>query len=176
MRRHLLSLALIFMLPAGSSHAADIAAGLTEALAVGADRVVEQLGSQDGFLNDPKVRIPLPGGLKQAQSALKLAGMSGLVDDLELRMNRAAEQATPVAKDLIVSAIHDLSFGDAASILSGPNDSATRYLEEATGGQLGEEMRPIVDAALADAGAVQALEGVVGQYDRFRSPIRSMST
>lgn len=165
MSRHIIFLALLCLLPGPHARAADIAAGLSEALVVGTDRVVEQLGNQGGFLDDPNAHIPLPGGLKQAQSALQLAGMSGMVDDLELRMNRAAEQATPVAKDLIVSAIRGLTFQDAVGILNGPNDSATRYLEKATGGQLGDEMRPIVDAALADAGAVQAFEGVVGQYE-----------
>jgi len=154
----------ICLMPTGSIHAADIAAGLTEALVVGTDRVVGQLGKQGGFLDDPKVRIPLPGGLSKVQSALKLAGLSGMVDDLELRMNRAAEQATPVARDLVVDAIGGLTFQDAAGILSGPNDSATRYLEGKTGGQLAEQMHPIVDQALADAGAVQALESVMGQY------------
>ena len=164
MRRYLLLLAFIGLLPAGSARAADIAAGLTEALVIGTDRVVEQLGSQGGFLDDPNVRIPLPSVLGKVQSALKLAGMSGMVDDLEVRMNRAAEQATPVARDLVVDAIRGLTFQDAAGILSGPQDSATRYLEGKTGGQLAEQMYPIVDQALADAGAVQALESVVGQY------------
>ena len=91
--------------------------------------------------------------------------MSGMVDDLELRMNRAAEQATPIARDLVVTAIRGLTFQDAAGILTGPNDSATRYLEEMTGGQLAKQMYPIVDEALAEAGAVQALDSVVGQYE-----------
>jgi len=164
MRRYLVLLAFICLLPAGSTRAADIAAGLTEALVVGTDRVVGQLGQQGGFLDDPKVRIPLPGALGKVQSALKLAGLSGMVDDLEIRMNRAAEQATPVARDLVVDAVRGLTFQDAAGILSGPNDSATRYLEGKTGGRLTELMHPIVDQALADAGAVQALEGVIGQY------------
>jgi len=164
MRRYLLLLAFICLLPSGSVRAADIAAGLTEALVVGTDRVVGQLGKQGGFLDDPKARIPLPGGLGKVQSALKLAGLSGLVDDLELRMNRAAEQATPIARDLVVDAIKGLSFQDAAGILSGPNDSATRYLEGETGGRLSELMHPIVDQALADAGAVQALEGIASEY------------
>ena len=164
MRRYLMLLTVICLLPIGSPHAADIAAGLTEALVVGTDRVVGRLGKQGGFFDDPKVRIPLPGGLGKVRSALKLAVMSGMVDDLELRMNRAAEQATPVARDLVVDAIQGLTFEDAAGILGGPDDSATRYLEGKTGGRLGDLMRPIVDQALADAGAVQSLEGVIGQY------------
>ena len=93
-----------------------------------------------------------------------MAGMSGLVDDLEVRMNRAAEQATPLAKDLIIGAIRGLGFKDAMAILQGPEDSATRYLERRTRKPLARKMRPIVDAALADAGAVQAFQSVAGEY------------
>ncbi len=164
MRRYMMLLACICLFPFEPARATDVAAGLTEALVVGTDRVVGQLGQQGGFLDDPKVRIPLPGALEKAQSALKLAGMSGMVDDLEVRMNRAAEQATPVARDLVVDAIKGLTFQDAAGILSGPDDSATQYLEGKTGGELGELLHPIVDRALADAGAVKAFDGVVDQY------------
>lgn len=163
-RRGLLRLAMLCLVPAAPASAQDIAAGLTEALVVGTERVVDQLGKPGGFLDDPKARIPLPGPLEQAQGALRMAGMSGLVDDLEVRMNRAAEQATPIAKDLIIQAIEGLSFQDAMGILKGPNDSATRYLERKTSKPLAQKMRPIVDEALADAGAVQAFESVAGEY------------
>lgn len=162
--RRVLLLALICLLPGASAAAADIAEGLTEALVVGTERVVEQLGQPGGYLEDPTAHIPLPGALEQAQGALALVGMSGMVDDLEVRMNRAAEQATPVAKDLIIEAIRGLTFEDAVGILNGPNDSATRYLQRKTREPLAREMRPIVDQALADAGAVQAFESVVGEY------------
>ena len=163
-RRRVLLCALLCLLPAAPASAQDVAAALTEALVVGTERVVAQLGMPGGFLDDPKARIPLPGALERAQGALRMAGMSGLVDDLEVRMNRAAEQATPLAKDLIIGAICDLSFEDAMGILKGPEDSATRYLERRTAEPLAQQMRPIVDGALADAGAVQALESVAGEY------------
>jgi Protein of unknown function (DUF4197) len=156
--------ALLCWLPVAPAGAQDIAAGLTQALVVGTDRVVAQLGKPGGFLDDPKARIPLPGPLAQAQSALRMAGMSGMLDDLDVRMNRAAEAATPIAKDLIIQAIQGLSFEDAAAILSGPNDSATRYLQRKTAKPLARKMRPIVDQQLADAGAVQAFESVAGEY------------
>ncbi len=163
--RSLASLAALLWLLAGApAGAQDVAAGLSEALTVGTERVVAQLGQPGGFLDDPKARIPLPGPLEQAQTALRMAGMSGMVDDLEVRMNRAAEAATPVAQDLIIEAIQGLSFQDAAGILSGPNDSATRYLERKTGKSLAQKMRPIVDQQLADAGAVQAFESIAGEY------------
>ena len=164
LHRGALLCALLWLLPTPPAGAQDVAAGLTEALAVGTERVVAQLGRPGGFLDDPQARIPLPGPLEQAQGALRMAGMSGLVDDLEVRMNRAAEQATPLARDLIITAIRGLSFKDAMAILQGPNDSATRYLERRTKKPLAQKMRPIVDAALADAGAVQALQSVTGEY------------
>jgi hypothetical protein len=156
--------ALLWLLALAPAGAQDIAAGLRQALTVGTERVVAQLGKPGGFLDDPKARIPLPGPLAQAQSALKMAGMSGMVDDLEVRMNRAAEAATPAAQDLIIQAIQGLSFEDAAGILSGPNDSATRYLERKTGKSLAQKMRPIVDQQLKDAGAVQAFQSIASEY------------
>ena len=87
-------------LPAASGD--EFAAALTEALVVGAERTVDQLGRPNGFLGDPEVRIPLPGVLAQARSALALVGMAGLAEDLEVRLNRAAEQAVPVAGELLV--------------------------------------------------------------------------
>lgn len=162
MRRTLLY-ALLFLLAAVPARAAEMAAGLTEALVVGTERVVEQLGRPGGFLENPKARIPLPGPLEQAQGALRLAGMSGMVDDLEVRMNRAAEEATPVAKDLIIEAIRGLTFEDAIGIVRGPSDAATRYLERETSAPLGQKMRPIVDRALAHAGATEVFESIAGQ-------------
>ena len=141
----------------------EIAAGLKEALKVGTDRVVDDLGQEDGFFADPKVHIPLPKLLAQAQSSLRLIGASALVDDLELRINRAAEQATPIAKDIFWSAITGLTFEDVNAIYQGPNDAATRYLERTTREQLNEAMRPIVDDALAKAGAVAAYDAVIEQ-------------
>jgi hypothetical protein len=162
--RRALPLVLIWLLPGVPAGAQSIAAGLTEALIVGTQRVIGQLGRPGGFLDDPQARIPLPGPLEQAQGALRMAGMAGLVDDLEVRMNRAAEAATPIAQDLIVEAIRDLSFQDAVGILNGPDDAATRYLERTTSEPLAQQMRPVVDEALADAGAVQAFDQIAGQF------------
>ena len=53
-------------------------------------------------------------------------GMSSLVDDLELKLNRAAEAAIPKAKILFGNAIFDVSIEDAKKILNGPKDSATQ--------------------------------------------------
>lgn len=144
-------------LPAGT-----IADGLREALTVGIDTVTSQLGAPGGFLDDEQVRIPLPGPLADAQSALRLAGLSGMADDLEVRMNRAAEAAVPITKDLFVEAVSALTFDDVMEIYNGADDAATRYLEDTTGDELSVQMRPIVDEALSEAGAVQAFDSLAG--------------
>jgi len=105
----------------------DMIAGLKDALRVGSENVVGRLGKTDGFNSDPKIHIPLPDSLQTVKSTLAAVGMGGLMDDLELKLNRAAEAATPKAKRIFANAIRDMSFDDARKILSGPNDAATQY-------------------------------------------------
>ena len=142
----------------------EIAAGLKEALSVGADRVVSLIGVTDGFWKRPDIRIPLPDSLRTVQQALTKIGMSGMVDDLELKLNRAAETATPRAKALFKDAISAMTLQDAKGILNGPQDAATQYFRGKMATPLKGEMRPIVDEELAKAGAVQAYDGVMGRY------------
>ncbi len=149
---------------AGSLTQGEMGDGLKEALRVGTETVVAQLGKTDGFNADKAIHIPLPGQLATVQKALKAAGYSSLVDDLELKLNRAAEQATPKAKALFVDAIAAMTIQDAQKILSGPDDAATQYFRKSMGPGLGTEMKPIVDATLAEAGAVQAYDAMMGQY------------
>lgn len=146
------------------SNIGEVAAGLKEALLVGSDRVVSQLGTLDGFNADPEIHIPLPDSFKTVQSTLDSVGMSYLLDDLELKLNRAAEQATPKAKTLFISAIEEMTLDDVMGIYNGPEDAATRYFQKKMSPQLAEEMRPLVDQTLTQAGAVKAYDAVMGQY------------
>lgn len=142
----------------------EIIAGLRDALKVGSERVVAQLGTLDGFNLDPKIHIPLPGALQDVQKTLAKFGMSGLADDLELRLNRAAEDATPEAKALFLDAIGQMSVDDARGILEGPDDAATQYFKGKMSAPLGKRMNPIVDSSLSEVGAVAAYDKMMGQY------------
>lgn len=146
---------------------ADIEAGLREALVVGTGKVVGQLGAEDGFNKDPKVHIPLPDTLARVDAALGAIGMSSLTDNLELKLNRAAEAATPKAKELFIDAISQMTIADAKNILTGPDDAATSYLRRTMGPGLSEEMAPIVDKALSSAGAIQAYDSMIGEYSKL---------
>lgn len=142
----------------------EIAAGLKEALRVGSERVVGTLGQTNGFNGSPDVHIPLPGSLKKVQTTLKKFGMSGMADDLELRLNRAAETAVPKAKKLFGEAIQAMTIDDARRILNGPKDSATQYFRSKMAAPLAGEMKPIVDQQLSQVGAVAAYDRMMEQY------------
>ena len=143
---------------------AEIADGLREALRVGTDRAVGQVGALDGYNTDPEIHIPLPGSLKNLQSVLQGFGMAGLADDLELRLNRAAEAAAPEAKELFLQAISDMSLEDVQGIYNGPGDAATRYIQGKMAPPLAERMAPVVNDSLAEVGAIQSYDEMMGQY------------
>jgi len=142
----------------------DMVAGLKDALRVGSNNVVGKLGKTDGFNADPKIHIPLPESLQTVKSTLSAIGMGGMMDDLELKLNRAAELATPKAKRIFGNAIREMTFDDAGKILNGPDDAATQYFKGKMSAPLSKEMRPIVKKALNQAGAIRAYDGVMGKY------------
>ena len=143
----------------------EIAQGLREALRVGTQRVVEQVGQVDGFNLDRKIHIPLPGALSDVQDALRTVGMSSMADDLELRLNRAAEKATPEAEALFFDAISAMTLDDARRIYEGPDDAATQYLRRTMSPRLTKRVRPIVSDTLATTGAFRAYDDMMGEYD-----------
>lgn len=141
-----------------------IADGLKEALRVGTANVVQQLGQTDGFNKHPDVHIPLPGSLGKVQTALDRVGASALLDDLELKLNRAAEQATPRAKALFWESITEMTLEDARSIYNGPQDAATRYFQGSMSDPLAQEMQPVIEDTLSQVGAVQSYDRVMNRY------------
>jgi len=87
----------------------EAASGVRAALVRGADSAVSLLGKPGGFLDNPQVKIPLPGALNRAASMLRAIGQGKQVDDLVNSMNRAAESAVPEAKPLLLNAVHAMS-------------------------------------------------------------------
>ena len=125
----------------------EAASGIRAALERGASAAVQQLGRTDGFLGNPKVRIPLPGFLNDAAKLLKLTGQQQRVDELVTAMNRAAEAAVPEARTLLVNAVRSMSVEDGRRILTGGDDAATRFFAEKTRTPLTARFLPIVTKA-----------------------------
>ena len=138
----------------------EIESGLRQALEIGATNVSSQLGASDGFFGDDQIRIPLPGRLGDIQKRLQTFGLAAPLDDLQLRMNRAAEASMPEARRLVVSAVQSITLEDAVGILQGGDSAATDFLRGKTEANLREAFSPFVDDALQSSGAFQALSGV----------------
>jgi hypothetical protein len=145
----------------------EIVLGLREALRVGTERVVGKVGALDGFNNDPRIHIPLTDSLRTVQTTLARVGLSSMVDDLELRLNRAAEAAAPEAQALFWNAIETMTWDDVRQLLDGPDDAANPYLERTMSSPLVERMTPIVDASLAEVGAIRAYDSAIARYRSF---------
>ncbi|NWG30638.1 MAG: DUF4197 domain-containing protein [Rhodocyclaceae bacterium] len=141
--------------------------GLKEALTQGAAKAVDLLGRPDGFLGNPKVRIPLPGYLEQAEGLMRAMGMGKQADELVLAMNRAAEAAVPEAKRLLIDAVKQMSVEDAKSILTGGEDAGTRYFRQKTQGPLTQKFLPIVKKAIDKVKLKDAYEKFASKGAKF---------
>lgn len=142
---------------------ADAATGLRSALNRGAEVAVSKLGAADGFLGNPKVRIPLPDALKQAERAMKLVGRGDAFKELEVSMNRAAESAVAEARPVLVNAIKAMTVTDAKAILGGGDDSVTRFFRDKTDGQLLQKFLPIVTKTTSQLGLARQYNALAGQ-------------
>ncbi len=136
----------------GPSHAGlltqgDAAGALRLTLERGANVAVDLLALTDGFLGNPKVRIPLPGHLNDIAKWMATFGQQKRVDELVTAMNRAAEAAVPKARSLLISAVKSVSVQDAQQIITGGENSVTAFFAEKTRTPLAQEFLPVVTQA-----------------------------
>ena len=137
--------------------------GLKAALEKGALAAVALLGKTDGFLGNEKVRIQLPGFLNDAAKLLKTLGQGKRVDELVTSMNRAAESAVPMAKDLLVGAVESMTVDDAKKILSGGDTSVTGFFADKTRAPLSVKFLPVVTQATEKVGLAEKYNRVAGK-------------
>jgi hypothetical protein len=145
----------------------DATLGLREALSQGSSAAVSRLGIEDGFLKNDVVRIPLPDALKKAEKAMKYLGKQKDFDNLVVGMNRAAEQAVPMAKTLLVDSIRSMTVDDARQIISGGDNSVTQFFKSKTSEQLHTQFLPIVKQTTDKVGLAQQYNSLAGQASQF---------
>ena len=142
---------------------AEASQGLKAALEKGALAAVGLLGKTDGFLGNDKVRIPLPGFLEDAAKLLRTLGQGKRIDELVTSMNRAAETAVPLAKDLLVGAVKSMNVTDAKNILSGGDTAVTGFFVEKTRAPLSEKFLPVVTQATEKVGLAEKYNQLAGK-------------
>ncbi|MDH3784359.1 MAG: DUF4197 domain-containing protein [Acidobacteriota bacterium] len=139
--------------------------GLREALKVGTGRAVERRGQAGGYLGDALAEIAIPRKLASAARALELTGRGNLVEEFKVSLNRAAEAAAPVARDVFVDSIRQMTFDDAMTILKGNDSEATDFFRRTAGVELARRFSPIVDDSLAQVGATQRFDGLMDRIE-----------
>ena len=141
----------------------EASSGLKQALTDGSAAAVAKLGVENGFLGNPKVKIPLPPALQRIESALRYTGMRKQADELVVAMNRAAESAVPEAKTLLVESVRKMTLQDAKGILTGGDTAATQYFKRTTQSQLTQLFLPIVKKATDQVGLAEHYNSIAGQ-------------
>lgn len=145
----------------------DAVAGLKDALTQGSAAAIAKLGVENGFLGNEKVKIPLPDSIRRFESGLRLMGMQRQADELVTTMNRAAEQAVPEARALLMGAVRNMSVQDARGILIGGDTAATEYFRATTSAQLAQKFLPIVTAATRKVGLAQKYNNLAAKGARL---------
>lgn len=151
----------------------DMIGGLKQALEKGVGYAVDGLGKTDGFLDNDKVKIPMPDKLAKLESLLRQLGQDEYADQFVTTMNRAAEQAVPLTRDVLVKGVKDLTVEDAKNIISGPEDAATSYLRKTGGEQLRTAIAPMVKQATEQAGVTRQYKNLfnnLGFMGSFMNP------
>lgn len=144
---------------------ADISGGLKDALFKGVRNAVDELGQENGFLDNARVKIPLPKNLQKLEKTLRVAGQGAKIDEFVEALNRAAEQAVPEATDIFLDSIKQMTFDDARGILfSNRDDAATEFFRRTSENRLREKFRPIIEDFTGQVGVTQKYKRMIGNY------------
>jgi len=92
-----------------------------------------------------------------------------MVDNAELSMNRAAEDASKAAAPIFLNAIKQMTVSDALTILRGSDTAATGYLRKTTSPELISAFRPVIEASLKKVNATKYWKDVFDTYNKFAS-------
>jgi hypothetical protein len=145
----------------------DATRGIKGALSEGAASAIGKLGVPGGFLNNPKVKIPLPPALEEVAKGMRMMGRGKEADELVETMNHAAEQAVPEAKPLMITAVKTMSVEDAKKILTGGDNSVTEFFKAKTQAPLAVKFLPIVKRSTDRLGLAQKYDQFAGQGAKF---------
>ena len=145
----------------------EIAAGLKEALSVGAEQSGKKLSALDGYFGNAAIKVLMPEEAKKVEQKLRSLGMGKQVDQAILSMNRAAEDAAKSAAPIFINAIKQMTIQDAMGILKGGDLAATNYLKNKTTASLTESFRPVIEQSLKKVDATKYWNTVFTTYNQF---------
>ena len=151
----------------GQLSSEEIASALKEALTNGISKGSDIVSQVDGYFKNSEIKLPFPPEAQKAEIKLRQMGMGAEVDKFILSLNRAAEDAAKEAKPIFVTAIKSMTIQDAAGILKGEQDAATRYLERTTSAPLKDKFMPVIKNSLAKVNATKYYADLITTYNKI---------
>ena len=132
-----------------------IIAGLKEALSLGVRNGVANVAQRDGYFGNQLIKILVPEKMQKITDGLRETGFHTEADQFELSMNRAAEKAAPMARQIFIDAIKTITIHDAETILRGSDTAATDYLKSKTYDRIYGKFKPAISSAMKDVGVTR---------------------
>lgn len=145
----------------------QLAQGLKETLMQGASDSILKTSKKDGYFKNPSIFIPFPKKAEKIKKALESFGMNHLIHQFETSLNRAAEDASALAKPIFMNAISKMTIDDAMSLIKGGENSATDYLKKATYLDLFKAFKPKVASSLNQTSATRHWRDIVSRYNQI---------
>jgi hypothetical protein len=126
----------------------EVVSGLKEALGTGAKNAAQKLSIENGYFGDEAVKIFLPEEAKViVDNISRIPGGDKLVQDVVLRINRAAEDAAKEAAPVFINSVKQMTIKDAFNILRGADNAATVYLRATTYNELYALYKPKIQTS-----------------------------
>ncbi|MBC8046762.1 MAG: DUF4197 domain-containing protein [Fimbriimonadaceae bacterium] len=151
----------------GTITESEAANGLKEALVQGATNGSDILSKVNGYLGNPKIKIPFPPEAQKIETTLRDLGLNKMCDDVINSINHAAEDAAVEAKAILITSIRQMTVADAMNILFGENDAATEYLKRTTTSALTAKFKPEIDKSLTEVNATKYWNDAVNYYNQI---------
>tara|TARA_B100000795_G_scaffold269782_1_gene260371 strand:- start:676 stop:1398 length:723 start_codon:yes stop_codon:yes gene_type:complete len=145
----------------------EIVKGLKEALSVGVKNAGSLTSSLDGFNKNDLIRIPFPESARKMETSLRKVGMGKKVDEFEVALNRAAEEASKEAAPIFFNSIKKMEVQDGLNILKGNDDAATQFMKGKTDAELYAIFKPIVIKALSSVNITKYWSPLVTRYNKI---------
>ncbi len=143
----------------------EVIEGLKEALKVGTTNAVAFTSKTDGFLQNPKIRIPFPPEAEKVRVWAMNNGMKSQVEKFEMNLNRTAEKAAGEATTIFVDAVMNMSIQDGFAILKGDSVAATSFLRKNTETNLKQKFSPIIDQKIDEVKLTSYWEPITKAYN-----------
>jgi hypothetical protein len=148
--------------PDGGLGDVKIGRALKEALQVGTENAVKLTGKTNGYFKNAAIKILMPERLRTLERGLRTVGYGAQVDELVLKMNRAAERAAPGARQIFWDAIGEMTIDDARGILDGAPTAATDYFKAKTTAPLTAAFSPVVHRTMGEVGVTRQYQELFG--------------